>query len=286
MVAYRYVKKGAKKASKYAKKRYTTRTGGMRVNRLVKDVAKIKRSLNVEHKHFDYQFGSGQGVSAQTPYNNDPIFLALTLPQRGTAYNQRVGNQIRITHITTKIEMLFKNNTDLFSRTTCSARLLFAKSGDDVPTIEDLYEQDANGHYTRASFVNTQTWKKYTWIKSLNSFKSHLDQVNRYPNATTDQSTTAPISDGNGGVGGGGGNNNIDVRAQASIALNLSRYYINKQTKCSVRVNFENGSDTIVTQMKPYLLLMADCASTAQTEATILDPVSITGTVRFTYVDN
>lgn len=276
MPAYRYARKALKKGTKFAKKRYTTKSGGMRVARIAKDVAKIKRSLNVEHKHFDYKFGSGQGVSAQTPYNNDPIFLALTLPERGTAYNQRVGNQIRITHITSKIEMLFKNNTDLFSRTTCSARLLFAKSGDDVPTIEDLYEQDANGHYTRASFVNTQTWKKYAWIKSLNSFKSHTDQVNRYP-----QSNLAGDTILNSGLG-----SQFNVRTQATNDLNLSRYYINKQTKCSVRVNFENGSDTIVTQMKPYLLLMADCASTAQTEATILDPVSITGTIRFTYVDN
>lgn len=277
MPAKKYLKKSAKKAVVFAKKRYSTRTGGVRVAQLAKDVMKIKRSLNVEHKHFDYQFGSGQGVSAQTPYNNDPIFLALTLPERGTAYNQRVGNQIRITHITSKIEMMFKNNTDLFSRTTCSARLLFAKSGDDVPTIEDLYEQDANGHYTRASFVNTQTWKKYVWIKSLNSFKSHTDQVNRYP---------ASNSTGQVAIYDGGIVQNYNATSQATTNLNLSRYYLNKQTKCSIRVNFENGSDTIVTQMKPYLLLMADCASTAQTAATILDPVSISGTIRFTYVDN
>jgi hypothetical protein len=271
-------KKFAKKLGRKAKKRYVTRTGqGIRLQKVAQDVAKIQRSLNVEHKHFDYKFGSGQGVSAQTPYNNDPIFLSLSLPERGTAYNQRVGNQIRITHITTKMEFLFKNNTDLFSRTTCSARLLFAKSGNDVPTIEDLYELDANGHYTRASFVNTQTWKKYAWIKSLNSFKSHTDNVNRYPESNSNGNTADP--DGVTSV-------ITEVDKQANLPLNLSRYYINKQTKSSIRVSFENGSDTIVTQMKPYLLLMADCVSTAQTEATILDPVSVTGTIRFTYVDN
>ncbi len=274
----KFIRKSAKKAVRFAKRRYATRTGGFKVAQLAKDVLKIKRSLNVEHKHFDYKFGSGQGVSAQLPYNNDPIFLALTMPERGVAYNNRIGNQIRITHITSKLEMTFKNNTDLLSRTTCSARLLFAKSGDDVPTIEDLYELDSNGHYTRNSFVNTQTWKKYTWIKSLNSFKSHTDNVNRYPGSnqnalTGDPTATLP-------------NNSLNVTSEANQSLNLSKYYLNKQTKCSIRVNFESGSDTIVTQMKPYLLLMADSPSTSQSTSTILDPVSITGTIRFTYVDN
>lgn len=278
MAFKKYAKKQGKKIVAGAKKRYTTRTGGARVARLAKDLAMVKRQLNVEHKHFDYKFGSGQTVSAQLPYNNDPVFLALTLPVRGTAYNERVGNQIRIVHITSKLEMTFKNNTDLFSRTTASARLLWAKSGDDVPQVEDLYDLDSNGHYTRNSFVNTQTWNKYVWIKSLNSFKSHQDQVNRYP--SPNNSNIAPI-----GPYADDSITNQDVTVQGTN-LNLSKYYINKQTKCSLRVMFESGSDTIVSQMKPYLLLMADCPSTASSTATILDPVSITGTIRFTYVDN
>ena len=268
----KYIKKVVRKGRNLAKQRYTTRTGGYRVNRMAKDLMSIKRQLNVEHKHFDYKFGSGQSVSAQTPTNNDPIFLQLSLPDRGVAYNQRVGNQIRITHISTKLEMLFKNNNDLFSRTTCSARLLFAKSGDDVPAIEDLYELDSNGHYTRNSFVNTQTWKKYTWIKQLNSFKSHTEQLSRYPlsnqysDTIVNQTSSAVVP--------------VDVPTES---LNLCKYYLNKQTKCSIRVNFESGSDTIVTQMKPYLLLMADSPTSP---TTVYDPVVISGTIRFTYVDN
>lgn len=276
MAFKKYAKKQGKKLVKGAKQRYTTRTGGMRVNKVIQDIATIKRQLNVEHKHFDYKFGSGQATSAQTPVNNDPIFLQLSMPDRGVAYNQRVGNQIRITHITSKIEMLFKNNNDLFSRTTASVRLLFAKSGDDVPTIEDLYELDSNGHYTRNSFVNTQTWKKYTWIKALNSFKSHTDPSNRYSGSNLN--TNGDFTDDFG--------TNTNVKNVANSTLNLSRYYINKQTKCSIRVNFENGSDTIVTQMKPYLLLMADSPTTTSIPALVYDPVSISGTIRFTYVDN
>lgn len=271
----KFLKKSAKKAVRFAKKRYSTRTGGVRVAQLARDVMKIKRSLNVEHKHIDFKFGSGQVISAQTPTNNTPIVLPLPVPARGTAYNNRIGNQIRVVHITTKIQFQFENNNDLIGRTTGSVRLLFAKSGDDVPTISDLYELDSNGHYTRNSFTNTQNWKKYSWIKPLNTFKSHTDTVNRYPPSGSNAQTES-------GIGLTTSQTNIDVRNQSQFSLNLSKYYVNKQTKTSVKMMFENGSDTVVTMMKPYLLFMADVLPGNPS----YDPVSITGTIRMTYVDN
>lgn len=260
MAFKKYAKKQFGKTKKFAKKRYTTRTGGVRINQVIKDVAQIKRSLNVEHKHIDFKFGSGQAVGAQTPNNNTPIVLALPVPARGTAYNDRVGNQIRVVHMTSKIQFQFSNNQDKTSNTTCSARILFSKSGDDVPTINDLYELDSNGHYTRNSFVNVQNWKKYQWIKPLNAYKSHEDKMPRYPETNTTTSRTVPDN----------------------VGLHLAKYYVNKQSKTSIRMMFENGSDTVVTMMKPYLLLMSDTV-----DASIdYDPVSITGTIRMTYVDN
>lgn len=270
----KYARKQGKKAVSFAKKRYTTRTGGARVNRMAKDIYAIKRSLNVEHKHFDYKFGNDQPVGSQAPTNNNPITLPLTLPVRGTGYNNRIGNQIKITHITSKIEMLFENTSDLFSRRTASVRLLFAKAGTDVPTVENLYEQDQNGHYTRASFTNSQEWKKYYWIKPLNTFKSYQEQVNRYPSSNVDALTR---------VNGGDIAGNFEATEIASQPLNLSKFYINKQTKCNVRVMFQNGSDDVVDQMKPYLLFMSDAV--VQSGDTH-DPVKITGQIRFTYVDN
>ena len=274
MPVKKYFKKVATKGAKFLKKRYTTQTGGARVNKIARDLYKIKRSLNVEHKHFDFQFGSGQTVTARLPTNNVPIFQALTLPSRGTAFNNRIGNQIKITHITSKLEFLFKNTSDLISRTTASVRLLWAKNGDAVPAIGDLYELDANGHYTRNSFVNTQSWNKFVWIKALNTFKSHQDQVNRYPASSTTALTETPSYQSGA---------NTTVTIPSNIELNLSRYYINKQTKTNITVKFQNGSDTVVEQMKPYLLFMSDVIVQAPTNH---DPVSITGQIRFTYVDN
>jgi len=260
MAFKKYAKKQFNKGKKMARQRYTTRTGGVRINKVIQDVAKIKRSLNVEHKHYDFHFGSGRPTSGQQPTNQTPVVLALPVPARGVAFNDRIGNQIRITHITSKLQFFFKNNQDLINRTTCSVRLLFSKSGADVPDITDLYEPDANGHYTRNSFTQSQNWKKYAWIKPLNSFKSHTHNLARMD---TDQTAT--------------------VRATPQgTSLNDTTYYINKSCKTSIRMMFENGSDTIVTQMKPYLLFMSDTV-----QATInYDPVIISGTIRFTYVDN
>jgi len=272
MAFKKYAKKQFKKGVRVAKKRYTTRTGGARINKIAKDLYQIKRSLNVEHKHFDFKFGSGQTITAQTPTNNAPIFQALTLPIRGTAYNERVGNQIKITHITSKLEFLFQNTSDLFSRGTASVRLLWAKDGGTIPAITDLYELDANGHYTRNSFVNTQSWNKFVWIKALNSFKSHTENVNRYPLSNGGGQTRNPTSD----VA------NISVDHLASVPLNNTKFYINKQTKSNITVKFQNGSDTVVEQMKPYLLFMSDRVL----QTSIHDPILITGQIRFTYVDN
>lgn len=261
MPAKKYFRKSAKKAVAFAKKRYRTRTGGVKVAQLARDVMKIKRSLNVEHKHIDFKFGSGQTVTTQHPTNNTPIVLPLPVPARGVAFNNRVGNQIRIVHITSKLLFTFTNNTDLINRTTCSVRLLFAKSGDDVPTINDLYELDSNGHYTRNSFTNVQSWKKYNWIKPLNSYKSHQESQNRYAETVADATRVEPKSPN----------------------MHLSKFYINKACKTSVKVMFENGSDTVITQMKPYLLFMSDTIDSSLLD---YDPVGISGTIRLTYVDN
>lgn len=260
MAPVKYVKKQFKKFKRSVGKRYTTRTGGMRINRIIKDVATIKRSLNVEHKHYDFHFGSGRTIIAQQPTRQSPIVLALPVPARGVAFNDRIGNQIRIVHISSKMQFFFKNNNDLIGRTTCSVRLLFAKSGDDVPSISDLYEPDANGHYTRNSFTSSQNWKKYQWIKPLNAFKSHTDIMPRQAEDATIAIRVTPTTQ----------------------SMHDTTYYVNKSCKTSVRMMFESGSDTLVSQMKPYLLIMSDTV-----DATInYDPVLVTGTIRMTYVDN
>lgn len=267
----RYAKKVFNKGKKYAKKAYTTRTGGVRVNRLAKDLAMVKRQLNVEHKHIDYTFGSRAGADAvaQKPTKSVPIILPLITPVRGTAYNNRVGNQIRVVHMTSKLMFNFTNNTDLIQRVSVRAQILFAKNSTDIPTIDELYELDSNGHYTPMSMSNTQEYGKYTWIKSQDHKKSHLQPTNRYNTSSTSALTRLDT-----------GLPLFDVRDRGE-ALNDAQYYSNKMSKVSIRMFFKNGTEE-VEQMKPYLLLRSDVID-ADTD---YDPVIVSGIIRMTYVDN
>ena len=264
-------KKFYKKAKGAVKKRYTTKGGGVRLKQVVRDVARIQRSLNVEHKHLDFRFGSATN-DGQRPTKQNPIIIPIPTPSKGTAYNQRIGNQIRIVHMTSKLEFTFQNNTDLFQRTTAKAQILFAKSADDIPDITKLYELDPNGHYTPLSMANTQEWNKYKWIKRLGMTVKNTQYTNRFPN-----------SEPGGTTGIGDASNTFNATDVANQPLNIVAKYKSSSTKCSTRISFKNLSDD-VEQMKPYLLLRSDVLENSA--GADYDPVVISGTIRMTYVDN
>lgn len=264
-----------KKGKKYVKKRYTKKSGAVKYRKLAADVYRIQRSLNVEHKHIDYTFGSGPGaaIAAQRPTKNSPIIIALNTPVKGTAYDNRIGNQLRIVHMTTKYQFTYHNNTDLMQRQSVRARIVFAKNADDVPVIANLLQADANGHYTDLSFVNTQEYKKFVWLKSLDIRSSYTQPTNRYPPSAANALTASP---------GAGDTNNIDVTATSSQVLNIANFYKRKSTKCSIKMMFQNNSDT-VEQMKPYLVLTSDVVENPGDD---YDYITVTGQIRMTYVDN
>lgn len=264
----------AKKAKKAVKKRYTTKSGGVKLAQVAKDVYKIQRSLNVEHKHLDYQIGSSGNIASQFPTKSNPIIIALNTPVRGTSYNNRVGNQIRITHMTAKYEFVFNNNSDLIQRSTVRARIIFAKNADHVPVITNLLDPDANGHYTPMSFTNTQEYKKFLWIKALDKTKSYTQPTNRYPLTDTNGYTNNPVQDPATAT-------DVLVTTPAIEWLNKAPFFVNAMSKVSVRVSFTNGTDDVA-QYKPYLLLTSDVI-----DSTVdYDPISVSANIRMTYVDN
>ncbi|WP_445769538.1 MULTISPECIES: hypothetical protein [Gammaproteobacteria] len=271
----RYVSKSIRKGKKVIKKRYTTRTGGARINRIAKDLLFVKRKLNTEHKHIDYLIGSAAtaNVVAQYPTKSNPIILSLDLPVKGLNFNNRVGNQIKISHITSKFEFIFNNNTDLIQRTNLRVQLLFAKNASDVPSIDQLYELDSNNAYTPLSMSNTQEYGKFLWIKSHDHQKGYTQPTNRYPESNSGGRTADPRP--------GQTPDNIQVDAPATQSLNKAIFYSNKKSTESIKVLFKNLSND-VEQMKPYLLLRSDVI-----DANIdYDPIAVTGIIRMTYVDN
>lgn len=244
----RFIKRGARRV----KKRYYGKRKGVKVNTLARDVYKIKRMLNTEHKHFDYKFGSGQGVGAQYPANNAPIILALPPISKGTNYDDRIGNQLKVVHITLKCQFMFHNNTDMFQRTSARVRLIFAKSSENVPDIAKLLEPDANGHYTNLSFVNGQEYKKFVWIKSCDLRCGYTQ-----PQLV--------------------GTNNI-----VSPSIQNALFTKSGRAKTGITMMFKNNTNEIE-QMKPYLVLTSDVVPASGADH---DPISISGQVRLTYVDN
>jgi len=271
MAPYKRIYKKAKGA---VKKRYTTKSGGVKLKQVVRDVARIQRSLNVEHKHIDYQFGSATN-SGQRPTKSTPIIIPLPTPIKGTAYNQRIGNQIRVVHMTSKLEFTFQNNTDLIQRTTAKAQILLAKSADDIPDITKLYELDPNGHYTPLSMANTQEWNKYKWVKPLGMTVKNTQYTNRFPESGTNGVTPNPEVALNAP-------DYMSVQPPALQPLNIVAKYKSQGTKCSTRISFKNNSNE-VEQYKPYLLLRSDVL---ESTAGGYDPVVVSGTIRMTYVDN
>lgn len=273
MPARKYVRKARKAAVGFAKKRYTTRTGGTRVKQLARDVYKIQRSLNVEHKHIDYTIGSAGILATQRPTKNTPIIIALNTPVRGTSFNNRVGNQLRVVHMTAKYQFTFHNNSDLVQRTSVRARIIFAKNADHVPVIEDLLHADPNGHYTDLSFTNTQEYKKFLWIKSLDTKASYKQPTNRYPPSSGSAETTNPQPDSTA---------KFAVTDVAAQALNIAPIFKRAAAKTSVRMMFQNNTDT-VDMMKPYLVLTSDIIEAAGDD---YDYINVSAQIRMTYVDN
>ncbi len=273
MAFKKYVKKQFNKGKKFAKKRYTTRTGGARVNRITKDLAMIKRKLNTEHKHIDFLMGASNtaDIIAQRPTKQAPVIVPIPMPIKGLNFNNRVGNQIKITHITSKLEFVFTNNSDLIQRSNVRAQIIFAKNATDVPTIDELYELDANGHYTPMSMTNSQEYGKFLWLKSHDHSKGYTQPTNRYPESQYNAITADP-TDGT----------DMNVMTPGNQAINNAQFYSNKKSQESIKVSFKNLSNDIE-QMKPYLLLRSDVIDANPND---YDPIIVSGIIRITYVDN
>jgi len=102
-----YTKHPFRSAKKFVvrkvKQRYSTKSGGLRVSRLVKDVAAIKNVLNPEKK-----FKDSQVITAATNlYPDDPFVSHFNLVNiaKGDNMDNRNGNSIKLSsiHLTMKI---------------------------------------------------------------------------------------------------------------------------------------------------------------------------------------
>lgn len=252
MAYKKYAKKQWSKAKSAARSRYTTSTGrGIRVNKIVKDIAYIKRSLNVEHKQVLTRFGPYQSTyGPQSPVQIAPItntFLAL--PGQGLSNSERVGNNIVVTHISAKFEVLLSSNVAGLNKQPYKVFLIFVKAGvnydlagTSIP-IDDLFDKDFNGSYTQSSYRNKDCYPNFIELKGCSTTAN--------PKFTV----------------GDGTNSNM-----------LQRFTWN--TSCRIPIRFETGNSGAVAQTnKPLLVMMSDVDGSTQ-------KTTISGDIKLTYIDN
>jgi len=97
----RVVKKVMNKTRKAVKKRYTTKKGGVRVNRMAKDIMYLKSVLNPEKKRFERTLDFIDGLYpkvGQVNGNNDGGYFedVTPTPLQGITYSTRNGASIKL----------------------------------------------------------------------------------------------------------------------------------------------------------------------------------------------
>lgn len=267
------------------KKRYVRKNGNFRVTKLINDVQYLKSSLNTERKHIDFHItnllphnaleasaGSRSiRAGAATPTRTTPVIYRLALPTRGTAYNQRIGNQIKITNIHAKfqIERLNKQNY----QTTCHWKffIFFVKAGDEFnPTIDHLFEKDVNNNYTPMCRTNAQEFKKFYRPKMLTKSGKIVEQVAGNANGATHYKYV-----------------NLSQKMGTRVTFDNAEY--NTFQDVDPDTDQTNNPDQFpcVAGMRPYICFLSDDnSSSVNPSFNDLDTLDFTGNIRISYVDN
>lgn len=175
-------KKFTKALARKAKKRYIKRSGKgkttLKVSKIVKDLNYVKSVLNVEHKQAELRIGTAAHA------NISPIAVNVGAPQlrnvfspaggnwllQGTQSAQRVGTQVRITSITNKLAVRFRNVNEALAFTNLRMYMLYFHDAQITPTVQDIVEHDANGNYSPMSFWRPSYAKNYKIIRRYKFF--------------------------------------------------------------------------------------------------------------------
>ncbi len=190
-----YVSKAKKYVKKQAKKRYRTRTGGMRINRLIKDVNTVKSMLNTEIKYVDINYSSS-GSGQLSAISTAPDFKVIPYPQQGVTSKQTIGAQFKITNVSFKAHCILNDTaSNILTNHPFRFMLVFQKTPQIIasgtqwvyvqPGIEDLFDPDMNGAYTQSSYRNRQELANYDVIYS---------KVINYPHKSNSLGTNATHS--------------------------------------------------------------------------------------------
>lgn len=130
--AGRAVRRVVRRGVKYAKKRYVSKKGNFRLGRLVKDVAMVKKLVNVEKKRIGNSFtgtcgqvnGAGGGAAM---LDVTPAII------QGLNASQRTGNSVKITGL--YIQGQFIQQSSAYDRNVISVELWCHKAKEVVMSL-------------------------------------------------------------------------------------------------------------------------------------------------------
>lgn len=94
-----YVKKQARRAGSWAKKRYMGKGG---LSNIVKDISLLKTALNVEKKHLTV---GGAATSGGLTYSNPYAYMPFDDLTNGSGFDQRIGDQVKMLYGSWRIHL-------------------------------------------------------------------------------------------------------------------------------------------------------------------------------------
>lgn len=274
----RYAKRGAK--NRYVPKQRNGKRS-LRIDRLAKDVAKMKYALNSETKFINHN------ITTMTPTEGTPILQAIDTPDtQGVALNQRVGSKVKFCHLSGKFAVVHENFGNRTGDLTLTFHILWLKNGMFSSDLESdpanyLMNPDYNSNYGELSYWNQQNYGnwfsvcRYKVVMKDNqspSFPAYGIQTDQDGNNTNDNLARQPIK---------------QVR------------YINLNKKILVHTEWGNIYNTTpgvntsdITRMKPYIYATSNCSAQTvpsgsdQPDGMAVDRIFLQGTVRLSYKDN
>lgn len=179
-------KKAFRKFARKGVRRYAKRTGNgkkMKINthKIARDLAYVKSVLNTEFKYATYQFGSHGDHAVLTVDEDNPQLKDLFANNsnqwltKGTNSDNRVGDRIRVTSVTNKLCVTFRNENNTMAISNCKIYLLYFYDAQKTPTIADILEQDSENRYTQESLWNQQYKGNYKIIRRYNFIQPHAN---------------------------------------------------------------------------------------------------------------
>ena len=291
MAYNRYFKRQGRMVRRGLRKRYVKKTRSGRkyynIGQIMKDVNYVKRSLNVEHKQCSTVYGvkttsddptiifsplSGTATPYLVPTDTSPIIKQLAMPGQGTMNMNRIGNSIKLTHISARIRALaflenYHTSGARLVTPSCTIMMGFFKPAVGMASftdidISDIFEKDAGGDYTRSSYRNKNKYGQFYFPRGMTK-KIYLN-----PSGIENHGNTT-----------------------SGIESVVERF-INFNVRCNVKVPFVTGDAGVTSgssnwasteTMRPFIVVMSNCKGNGSNGQTY---VNVVGEWKFSYVDN